>query len=435
MGNALSKIALAISLSLSATSVYAADKPALTLLTADQRRIDQAAIALLQDPQIKAARDGVLKTWSALPPFATEDGKARLASAVDELVFFSVRAAVDATQATPSIVWNFAPPYTEAGVKVPGSRWGIELPDRIYRMVAVDPASRYVIKGQRNARPSNGDFLFEASDGIRTLSSVGAKDIDVAADGSFTVTIDAAPASGQRNHLALPAGVKSLLIRDTLADWHTQLPNRLTIAQVGGGAPPHATLDDTRKAAVAVLAGYAKFTAGIIQAAEQQPLHTLTPQVRSAELGVAGSVIGLTRFSLADDEALVLTIDPQGAGYTNIQLTDPWTRSIAYWNTVTSLSNRQAKVSADGTISYIVSPRDPGFQNWLSSDGLHHGLAVLRIEQVATPDVATIVRSAKVVKFADLAAALPADLARVAPAERASERAVRAADFTKRLTN
>jgi hypothetical protein len=136
---------------------------------------------------------------------------------------------------------------------------------------------------------------------------------------------------------------------------------------------------------------------------------------------------------LADDEALVLTIDLQGAGYANFQLTDPWARSVPYTNVTSSLSNRQAKPNPDGTITFIVAPRDPGYFNWLNTNGLNDGLVTLRIEKVTKPDPATIVRTAKLVKLTDLAAAVPAGTPRVTPAERAKQVADRSAGFAKRL--
>ena len=48
-------------------------------------------------------------------------------------------------------------------------------------------------------------------------------------------------------------------------------------------------------------------------------------------------------FQLADDEALVLTIDPGDAGYFVVPVTNDWTITDDYWNEQTSLNNVQAK--------------------------------------------------------------------------------------------
>jgi hypothetical protein len=61
---------------------------------------------------------------------------------------------------------------------------------------------------RRQKTPSNADFSFEA---IPTITPEGqpvaylkAKDVDVAADATFAITLDSSPGSGQRNHLTLP---------------------------------------------------------------------------------------------------------------------------------------------------------------------------------------------------------------------------------------
>ncbi len=425
-----------ISLMALAPQVMAAESNSATLLTAKQREIDRIASALVQDPQVVAAHDAVVQAWSALPLAQQPDGRSQLAGAVDELVYFAARNAVEAKQFAPTIVWAVAAPYAEGSATIPGSRFGIDDPDRIYRSATVDPALRYVIHGKRSLQPSNRDFLFEVTGSdLKTIGSLPARDIDISADGSFTITVDATPADGRRNHLTLPANGTGLLIRDTLADWAHQSPNHLTIAVVGGPAPKPATLDETRAQTIALIREYARFDAQLLTQLSKTPLNQLVPQVRTAESGVVGAIIGTSRFSIGNDEALILTIDGQGARYLGLELTDPWARSLPYWESTGSLSNLQAKPSADGTITYVISPNDPGVYNWVSTAGLNNGLFALRVEDFAQADPAKLVRSARIVKLADLPAALPADAARVTATERAQQLAERKAGYDKRLTD
>lgn len=428
-----SSFAIAIAASVQIAPALAAEQSGPTLLTPAQRTIDTAAVAIVKAPEVAAARDEVLKAWSALPPAQLADGKSQLAGAVDEVVFAAARNAAEQAQPSPAIIWIEAPPYAHGSLKIPGSRFGIDTPDRIYRGASVEPGASYEIRGQRAAQPSNDDFLFEAADGLRTVGFLPAKNIDVAADGSFTITLDPTPANGRRNHLTLPAGANTLLIRDTLADWNSQSPNRLTITRTGGSRPAAAS-DAARKATVAQIKQIGTFNATMLTQLSQGPANQLAARVRGLDSGVEGAIIGTARFSLRDDEALVLDIDPQGARYTGVQLTDPWSRSIPYWNDFTSRSDRQAKPNADGSISFVVSPRDPGYANWVSTGGLHDGFVALRIENFTKTDVAKAVRGSRVVKLADLAGVLAADAVRVTPAQRTEELAQRQAGFRKRLT-
>jgi hypothetical protein len=131
---------------------------------------------------------------------------------------------------------------------------------------------------------------------------------------------------------------------------------------------------------------------------------------------------------------LVITVDPQGARYLGFQLTDPWYRSVPYWNATGSLSDKQARPNADGTITYIIATRDPGYYNWLSTGGLDDGLLLMRVENFErTPDPAKVFRDAQIVKLADLAQALPAGALRATPTERSRELALRSAGYRNRV--
>jgi len=428
---------LAPVLALSAFALATSAQAESTLVTANQKKIDRAAVALLADPAVKAARDAVVKSWAALPIAGSKDGKEQLEGAVDDLVFASARDAVERNQFNPSISWIETPPYKVGADAAPGGRFGVDAADRIYRSVSVSPSLRYVIKGQRAAQPSNRDFLIEVHQSLvsRVLVSLWAKDVDVGPDGSFTITVDSTPANGRRNHLTLPEGAASLLIRDTVADWNSQSPNRLTIEVVGGAEPPHGGPEQARAETLANVEAYAKLNIKFLNDFTKTPANEIKLAVRGGEEGVVGNIIGVGRFSLNDDEALVATLDPQDAGYLGFQLNDPWGRSLPYWDHVSGLSDRQAKKNADGSITYIVAPRDPGYANWVDTAGLHDGLVAVRFEDFAKADPAKIVRQWKLVKLADLAQALPAGAARVSPAEREAELAARKASFAKRLVD
>lgn len=425
-----------LSLAVAAPAFAAADHAGPTLLTADQRAVDTVAVALAKDPQIVAARDAVVQAWSALPQAQKPDGKAGLSGAVDEVVYFSVRSAVERKLFAPSVIWAIAAPYASGGLAVPGSRWGIDDPDRIYRSASVDPALRYVIKGKRAAQPSNDDFLFEVtSRDLKTIGSLSARDIDVAANGEFTVSVDANPAAGRRNHLTLPANASGLLIRDTLADWTHQLPNRLTVEVVGGAKPKPGTREEAKADALAQIGDYTQFVSGFIGSVLKAPANQLTPRVRGLELGVEGAIIGMNAFAIQNDEALVLTIDGQGARYVGLEATNLWGRSVRSWDRTGSLSDKQVRASGDGTITYVISPRDPGYYNWLDTEGLNDGFIALRVENFTQVDPARLVKSIRLVKLADLVSAVPADAVRVTAAERAEQQATRKAGYDKRLAH
>ena len=85
----------------------------------------------------------------------------------------------------------------------------------------------------------------------------------------------------------------------------------------------------------------------------------------------------------------------------------------------------------------MLSAKDPGVYNWLDNGGLKDGMIITRWELFAHPlppgDVPQLVREARVVKLSERAAALPADMAKVTPAQRKQQMKTRAAEYAKRV--
>jgi hypothetical protein len=244
------------------------------------------------------------------------------------------------------------------------------------------------------------------------------RDIKVGADGSFTITVDSTPPDGRDNHIQTNDSARVLLVRNTFSDWQHQTPQDVLVERLGTPANPPLTDHDVAqraagllKAATDTLIGWENtgFAAGKVA-------NTISkPAARGGGWGFAAN----GNFRIADDEALVVTLDPSGAKYVGFDLTNPWLVSLEHVRGTGSLNNTQARSSRDGTITYVIAARDPGTYNWLSTAGLHAGNILIRWQVL--PESATAegaVRSVKVVKLNALSAALPADAERVTAPER-----------------
>jgi hypothetical protein len=138
------------------------------------------------------------------------------------------------------------------------------------------------------------------------------------------------------------------------------------------------------------------------------------------------------RFSLAEDEALAVSISPGNASYTGFQVVDPWTMASDAQTNLTSLNLSQTTADQDGNFTYVIAPSDPGVANWLDTTGLRDGFGVIRWQ--GTPTGATkdgLLRSFRVIKLAD-AIKLPG-VALTTPARRQAQIARRAQEWVGRL--
>ena len=407
------------------------------LLTPDQKEAQSQAISLSNEPAVLAARSAAIKRYQTAPPAQLADGKSTLSAALEEAVYGTLLALTN-DPAQPRVIWSEALPCDIGTYHVAGGRYGGDDPDRIYRAIAVDPAHRYEIRGRRLPQASL-DFSFEAISGPalwgKAKAALQAKDIDVAADGTFVVTADATPANDRRNHLQLPTGTANILVRDTLDNWKIELPNELTVRRLDDTdvqSPSHDSL--VQRAPLEVQRSIdesLKFIAGVWK----NPPNRLFPVVRGLRDGVKGGVVAVNRFRLRSDEALIITLDPLGAKYVGIEVTDPWMRSADYAQRSTSLNETQAEVGADGYLTYVLSNQDPGIHNWLDASGLHDGILLVRWELLpGTAQVDKAVREIRTVKLSNLAAALPAGGTRIDAAQRQQWLAERRKSYERRLT-
>jgi hypothetical protein len=403
------------------------------LATADQQAVETLALKIVASPEVKQQIDASTKAFAALPVAAGDEAQSSLRPAVDELAFATALNAANSDPNQPKVVWGYTAAREWLGHSVPGSRWGIDNPDNVYRFIPIDGASKYEIR-VRPHTPGPIQFSFLLYDSFvgeggrqahldTPIGGLRDSDVKSGADGSFKITIDSASAGDRKNHIQSNADARVLLVRNTFNDWQHQIPLEVTIKRLG---PPAASkpLSDAElahraagllKAGTDTLIGWqskgfaAQKTANVIAA----------PFVRGGGWGFAAN----GNFKLSDDEALVVTLDPLGARYVGFDLTNPWLVSLEHIRGSGSLNNRQAQANKDGSYTYVVAAKDPGVHNWLNTAGFHAGNILIRWqvlpESTKTADGA--VRSVTVIKLKDLSAALPAETRHAAERRRLIE--------------
>lgn len=420
----------------------AADAPALA--TAGQLEREALALEILASPALARATDELERTYLADPRGKKPSGIATARRAAESTAAAAVYAVVNEDTDRPVVFWAVNAPHAWFGMKLPRAGYGIENPDNVYRGFHVDGASRYEVRGRFDApgpvelhfvvmdmRPSGKKIAVEGGQMLATLRSDA---MEIADDGSFTITLDSDPANGRKNHMQIPAaGHFPVHVRDLFTDWSQQNPVALEIRRVAGppaaAVPDVATLADRAAARLAQMGPF--WLAYNNQHLYPKPANALErPRVRPGGRGLSAS----GHFELAKDEALVVTLDPLAARSIGFQLADPWGVAYEYVDRTSSLNQDQVIANPDGRITYVISARDPGVHNWLDPDGQAAGIMVLRW-QVLPPDPATEkgIVDVRVAKRSELREALPAKTRYVTVGERAKQRTERARQFHRRL--
>lgn len=440
-GRVLLAFLLAIVLAPSGLSAQAAaDGPELAPLASDEQIArERLAIRIMEQPAMRAALRRTEARYATDPQSRTPAGSSRRRIAARAIAFAAVYYAIGLAHdpSRPQLFWCCKMAQKLGSFAAPGSGYGIDNPDNVYRITHLDGRAWYRITGRmlpsrpvqlhievRDAIPGTTGMNAE---GGNLLATLGDDEMTISPDGSFAVTIDSDPAGTRPNHLRIPAsGTVHVVVRDLLDDWHRQRPVPLRIEWLAGPEQPPVPESEIADAAATLLDQIGPFWLDYDNRfLFSRVVNTInTPRIRPGGRGMAAS----GHFSLKSDEALVITGDPLGARALGIQLTDPWGVAYDYINRTSSLNLAQSRANPDGTFTWVIARRDPGFVNWLDPDGQPGGIITLRWQGLApgtVPDRA--LRSVELVRLPELRRHLMQADAQMwlTPAARREQRAAR----------
>lgn len=225
-----------------------------------------------------------------------------------------------------------------------------------------------------------------------------------------------------------------------MTDWEHQSPIPIFVRRVGGPdkAPGKSLEQKAREAADLTILTARNWPLGHQhESYEGPPINTIGPLMNSAQRiggGLATQMSTHSSFDLKPDEALVITAPTFNAPYYAIQLSNRWMTSIDYVNGNGSLNRSQSIPNNDGTVTWVISSRDPGVHNWAEPGGLDIGSVTIRFQDVpgGQPDVKPSI-GAQVAKLEKLPSILPRETRFVTSEQRAEIRQRRAAAYSRRL--
>jgi hypothetical protein len=350
--------------------------------TAAQHEQELAALELIEHPTVKAAYRTVAETWLGRAKASTAM-RERFDDAFAEVMF---SAAVWSSNQDPlrpkvSCITRLAHPVD--GHRIPGSRWGIDNPDSVYRVIPISGDERYEIHGRvgEHRMTENYFTLWDANMG--TVDVLNGRTMQVESDGSFTITVDADPANGRPNHVRSTADAHEFYIRDVLLDWGRDDPNHVEIQRLGGSPGTAArTRDEQAEATAAMMAHFANFTGKLSHGVYKMPPNHFNLAWSADKVGaMRNQVYVMGRFDLAEDEAFVVDVGDGGAEYFTVPLSNIWGTTLELVDSTGSLNKAQSVANDDGGYTYVISPVNPGVANWIDSDGLREGILTLRMAE------------------------------------------------------
>jgi hypothetical protein len=402
--------------------------------TAEQHEHELAALELTKHPTVQAAYRSVAENWLSRAK-ASEAMRERFDDAFEEVMFSAAMWSSNQDKLRPKVTCITRIGHPVLGQSIPGSRWGIDNPDSVYRVIPISNDERYVIRGRvgENRMTENYFTLWDANMG--TVAVLNGRTMEVGSDGSFTITVDSEPAGDRPNHVQTTPEAHEFYIRDVLLNWDRDDPNHITVERLGAQpSSPARTLDEQADATAAMMAHFANFTGKLSHGVYKMAPNNFNLAWSADKIGaMRNQVYVMGRFDLNEGETFVVDVSDGGAEYFTVPLSNIWGTTLDIVDRTGSLNKAQSVRNEDGTYTYVISPVDPGVANWIDSDGLREGILTLRMAEFGGDGPKEDLGArGRVVRLDDLEKDVPT-LRRVSEQQRASELADRRAAYLRRL--
>jgi len=266
----------------------------------------------------------------------------------------------------------------------PVYQWGGPNADQVARRAMIAGDGTYRISGSMG---SCEEFILQIklgatqSGGAAIATEVSASSLGIGPGDSFELTLCATPQPGR--WIELHPDASFVHIRDYYFDWQSTEPATFVLERLDDPTPRPpadtagvaAILDCAAteiEHSIAFWSGYQERMLG------EQPANSFGPAAPAGR-GVLDILYSHAGVSLADDEALVVTIHQDDAPMWDVQLYNrPWYEALDFANRVTCVNHRLARVDADGTVRIAIAKHDPGVANWLDTEGRADVLATIR---------------------------------------------------------
>jgi hypothetical protein len=277
-------------------------------------------------------------------------------------------------------------------------------PDGEYALAMIDGHYRYRVRGTRGSTAYLG-FQVLAGVGLtprRMGAYVSDRDLIVGPDGTFAFVLSTEKPTEHElagdPWVAIPVDASAIVVREYIADRATEVAAALTIEPLDPPSLPAAPTDAQLAEQLTGMAWTIAKLTTLHQTVKPELLGLPNQLVtaRASELGDADTtpdnLYMLGTFRLAEDEALLIVLDPPDTRYWSVTLENIWHECIDPRRRHSSITNAGAVADPGGTVRIVVAATDPGIPNWLDTGGRHRGFITVRwLDNPDAPPVTTTV--------------------------------------------
>lgn len=282
------------------------------------------------------------------------------------------------------------------------TRIGADNPDFKYGSIRISGKAIYRISGKKNDAYNFNIGAFHgslgSSQGLQSTGFLNQADLfgqqgSAAADSCFEIIASADKTAltqyattANAHWLALCEASNSLIIRQTLLNPRRDKASDITIDCLAGDLQAKSTvltcerIDSSLGRAAFMVHGISQQFLGWTRDFKQRPntISEIKPELLGMAKGDPNCQYNYGYFDLLPTQALRICLTPPQCEYWNIQLANHWLESLDNPDTIASINNANATVDDNGSVTVIISARDPGMDNWLDTQSHQRGVIALR---------------------------------------------------------
>jgi hypothetical protein len=285
---------------------------------------------------------------------------------------------------------------------------GGDNPDAEYEHVTIDGRYDYRITGNVGSVRYLG-FTFTAGQGMmprRQFAYLSDQTLTLDAEGNFTILLAQEQPDIPGDWVQMPEDASGILVRQYIADRSREELPTLGIEILGpqpAYQPP--TDEEVAGAIIGTTFAFLKLTT-LHRAVLPELLDKHHEFVRATSENLGGAISSednlymLASYQLADDEALVVTVQPPQTRYWNLVAETRWHEIYDYLHRPTSLTLDEVVYAEDGSVEFVIAHADPGHPNWIDTSG--HNFGFLTLRWLDSKDEVVPLPRTRVVKWASL---------------------------------
>ncbi len=321
----------------------------------------------------------------------------------------------------------------------PTRKLGADAADFTYRQAWIDGRSVYRITGNTGTarflnftvqgarpetQPGTGNPSLHDPFGDIPEANLFKHDLETDADGNFELYLGGK--EGGANWLPTTPDTRKLFIRQGFDHWD-ETPAPLSIERVNMEEPRPLPTPETMIQAMDWAGTFVtelmndwpdhpyQYSGGIVNP-DYPNQFPPDASANTEDDAKRGRLAAHMCWALAADEALIVEFDSHD-GFWMVSLGGAFMNSLDYLYRPVSYTPARTTVDSDGKVRLVLAHRDPGYHNWLDTQGFAAGNLTYR--NLLSTETTTF--HTRLVKHEELASALPADSATVTPGERVAE--------------